>query len=141
MSKSYRELSRLKTFEERFQYLMLKGVVGQKTFGSQRWENQRFYKNNLLWQEVKTEIILRDSGCDLGVLGFEIFDLIIVHHINPITLDDIKENASILYDKDNLVCTTLDTHNAIHYGNIKTLKQFKIVDRIPNDTTLWKKSK
>lgn len=134
--KTYKELSKLKTFEERFEYLKLKGVVGEETFGHDRYLNQRFYKS-VAWLDVRERVIIRDSGCDLGVEGFEIHDKVIVHHINPITPEDLAEGKSFVFDEDNLITTTLKTHNAIHFGG--SCPKTKFVERSKNDTIPWKK--
>jgi len=133
----YSELRRLETFEDRFDYLELKGIVGENTFGFDRWLNQRFYQSNE-WAQVRNHVIIRDRGCDLGIPGHEIYaerDLL-VHHMNPITLDDIKHGSEDLIDPEYLVLTSLNTHNAIHYGGKSLLPQGH-VDRKSGDTTLW----
>ena len=134
-SKSYAELSRLETFEERYRYLELRGVLGLETFGFDRWINQRFYKSHE-WQNVRDYVIARDNGCDLGVLGYEIYSGLIVHHMNPISLDDIKHGDESLIDPEYLVTTSLQTHNAIHYGDESLLPRGPVV-RERGDTTLW----
>lgn len=134
-SRCYSELTSLKTFEERFEYLRLDGVVGVETFGYDRYLNQLLYRSSE-WKKIRNEIIVRDNGCDLGMDGYEIFISPLIHHINPITIDDIKNRNPIIFDSENLITTTLSTHNAIHYGyeppnNI-------IQNRVPNDTCPWK---
>ena len=135
MIKTYREVSRLRTFEERFEYLKLQGMVGHSTFGSDRDLNQMLYTSDR-WLATRDRVIVRDEGCDLGIEGREIYDQILVHHINPITVDDILNDSPNLYKLDNLICTTRNTHNAIHFGNEDTL--FKLPkERRPGDTTPW----
>ena len=114
-SRCYSELTSLKTFEERFEYLRLDGVVGIETFGYDRYLNQLLYRSSE-WKKIRNEIIVRDNGCDLGMDGHEIFISPLIHHINPITIDDIKNRNPIIFDSDNLITKTLPTHNAIHYG-------------------------
>lgn len=133
--RTYSELSKLETFEERFTYLSLRGEVGCATFGGNRWINQQFYTSPQ-WRRLRHDVIARDGGCDLGVEGFEIYGRLIVHHINPIAEDDILYGTDRALDLDNLVCTTHDTHNAIHYGDIGMLAK-PFVPRQPGDTKLW----
>lgn len=137
MIRTYTELSRLKTFDERFEYLQLKGIVGRETFGFDRIFNQKFYTSDE-WHRVRDEVIVRDNGCDLGVKGFEIFGRrIIIHHINPITMDDIANGSSILLDPENLITTIHPTHNAIHYGDKRLLIRAPI-ERRKYDTCPWR---
>jgi hypothetical protein len=136
MSKSYRELRSLRTFEERFSYLKLGGVVGRETFGFERYLNQTLYRS-AEWKHVRRDVIVRDNSCDLGVRDREIFGRIIVHHINPITIEDIELGRDCIFDPDNLICTSHNTSNAIHYGDASmliTLSQ----ERRKGDTQLWK---
>lgn len=135
MIKTYSELRRLRTFEERFEYLALGGRVGHETFGRDRYLNQDFYRS-AEWKLSRRDAIVRDNGCDLGVPGLEIFDRIIVHHINPITVEDIEMGASCLFDLDNLICTSLATSNALHYGGSTYLMQ-RPQERRKGDTSLW----
>lgn len=135
--KSYKELIKLKTFEERLRYLQLNANVGIETFGSGRWLNQRLYHSSL-WADVKNEIILRDNGCDLGLDGYEIRGCIYIHHLNPITKEDVLNNSSKLYDPNNLICVSFDTHQSIHYGSECTALS-QLVERRPNDTCPWKR--
>lgn len=137
-SKSYRELSRLHTFEERFRYLRLRGDVGRDTFGFDRVFNQKFY-NSSEWKRVRRKVILRDNGCDLGIPGHDISGVILIHHLNPITMKDIEDGSDALLDPDNLICTSHLTHNAIHYGDENLLPKNPI-ERKPNDTCPWKKA-
>jgi hypothetical protein len=135
ISRSYSELRRLETFEERYHYLRLGGLLGLRTFGFDRWVNQRFYKSQE-WIRVRDQVILRDSGCDLGILGYEIHSGLLIHHMNPISLDDIKHGDSSIIDPNFLITTSLRTHNAIHYGDEDLLPRGPIV-RKSGDTTLW----
>lgn len=133
--KSYSELRRIHTFEERYEYLALYGSVGKATFGFERWMNQSFY-TSAQWRHIRNDIIARDEGMDLGIPGFEIFDKIIIHHINPMTPEDFESGNPAMLDPDNLITTTHNTHNAIHFGD-KTLLRLPIVARAPGDTRLW----
>lgn len=133
---NYRELSQLKTFKERFEYLKLNAIVGEATFGFDRWLNQRFYTSKL-WRDVRNKVILRDNGCDLGIEGYEIRDKIIIHHLNPITVEDITlYHEDVLLDLDNLICVSDRTHHAIHYGDEKLLPQ-TLTERRSGDTCPW----
>lgn len=134
--KTYTELSKLPTFEERFEYLVLKGKVGAETFGSHRFMNQDFY-NSLEWKRARRAVIIRDNGCDLGIEGRELFEAITVHHINPLTLADLQKSSPLLFDPENLICVSDRTHKAIHYGD-KSLLLLDVVERKPNDTCPWK---
>ena len=134
--KSYSELILLPTFEERFQYLKLSGKVGYETFGSHRYLNQVLYKSPK-WKRSRREVIIRDNGFDLGHEDYPIYGKIYVHHINPITIEDILEERYWVFDPEYLISTSLNTHNAVHYGN----ENFKIncfVERKKNDTCLWR---
>lgn len=139
MIRRYSELSKLKTFDERFEYLKLDGKVGSDTFGFDRWINQQFYRNDI-WKSIRRQVIIRDEGCDLGVPGYEIERGIIVHHMNPITTNDLKENADLLTNPEFLICVSLKTHNAIHYGDRSLLEGRKLVERRKGDTCPWKAS-
>lgn len=137
MIKSYSELISLKTFEERFEYLKLSGKVGIETFGFDRIFNQMFYTSSE-WKRVRREVIIRDNGCDLGIEDREIYkQRIIVHHINPISLDDINDHSSLLLNPDNLISTCHNTHLAIHYSDNSILNKGP-VERYLNDTCPWK---
>lgn len=136
MSKSYSELIQFDTFEERFRYLKLDGIVGETTFGFDRYLNQVFY-NSPEWKRLRNQIIVRDNGCDLGVDGYLVRGKILIHHINPITIDDIKNKSTRLFDLDNLISTCQNTHNAIHYGDESLIFTMPI-ERTPNDTCPWK---
>lgn len=133
--KTYKEMSRLETFEERFDYLKLNGSVGSDTFGFDRWLNQKFYRSKE-WKRTRDQVIIRDNGCDLGIPGREIQGKIIIHHINPITVEDICDITEYLMNPDYLVCTSQNTHNAIHYGDANLLPKDPIT-RKPGDTKLW----
>lgn len=135
--KTYSELSKLVTFEDRYQYLRLSGVVGETTFGYDRYLNQLLYQRSKRWRASRNAVIVRDNGCDLGVEGYEIYGKIIVHHMNPITIEDIERESEFIFDPEFLICTTLNTHNAIHYGDEKLLPRAPIV-RTKNDTCPWR---
>ena len=137
--RTYSELIRLPTFEERYNYLKLDSEIGIETFGFERYLNQRFYRSKE-WKALRDEIIVRDHGCDLGILGYEIYDKIYIHHINPITADDIRNNTEYLMNPEFLISTTHDTHNAIHYGNSDLLNVNVLVERTKNDTCLWRRN-
>lgn len=137
--KSYSKLITLPTFEERFKYLKLDGVVGEDTFGFQRWINQELYHSSK-WRQFRDKVILRDNGCDLAMEGFEIFGPILIHHLNPISYNDILNKNSNVFDLDNVVCTRHMTHNAIHYGD-ENLLSTSPIQRSPNDTCPWKNIK
>lgn len=139
MIRTYSELSSLKTFEERYEYLRLGGRVGAETFGYDRYLNQVFYKDPE-WKSVRDKVIIRDNGCDLGIDGRTINSRVIVHHINPITKDDILNRAPCLFDMNNLICTTKRTHDAIHYSDDDLLIKDP-VERSKNDTCPWKNFK
>lgn len=133
--RSYSELRRLDTLEERFEYLQLRGEVGRSTFGFERYVNQNFYTSTQ-WRQVRHEVIARDDGLDLGVEGYEIYDRVIIHHMNPMTLEDISMGSSDILNPEYLITVSHTTHNAIHYGN-KDLLTKPLVERRPGDTRLW----
>lgn len=136
--RSYSELNELKSFQERFEYLNLSGTVGIDTFGSYRYLNQKLYSSPM-WKSVKNRVIIRDNGCDLGLEGYDILGKkIIVHHINPITIDDLLNNDSKVFDMDNLICCRHETHLAIHYGNYDAVSDHN-VERFANDMCPWKR--
>lgn len=136
--RTYSELIRLSTFEERFKYLRLNGKIGVDTFGFDRVFNQRFYKS-AEWLRVKDQVIVRDYGRDLGMEGYEIYgQRIIVHHMNPIMLEDIKCSTEFLLNPEYLISTTHSTHNAIHYGDENLLQKDPII-RSKNDTCPWRR--
>jgi hypothetical protein len=133
--RTYSELSRLSTFDERYQYLKLKGVVGESTFGFDRWINQEFYRSHQ-WKTVRNNVIVRDNGCDLGIPGYEIYRDLMVHHMNPISMTDIEHGEEWILDPNFLITTSHRTHNAIHYGDESLLPR-EPVTRRSGDTTLW----
>lgn len=135
--RTYSELITIPTYKERFEYLRLAGAVGQETFGFDRQLNQMLYQRSRRWKDARDQVIIRDNGCDLGIIGYEIFDKILIHHMNPITLDDVLNDRDWIYDPEFLICTTHNTHNAIHYGNVNLLTLGPI-ERTPNDTCPWK---
>lgn len=135
--KTYSELIKLQTFKERFEYLKLDGAVGEETFGFDRYLNQKLYKSKE-WKNIRNYVIARDLGCDLAIQGREIIsDDILIHHMNPITKQDIIDNTDLLLDPEYLITTTLNTHNAIHYGNDDML-YIEPIERYKNDTCPWK---
>ena len=135
--RTYSELMRLSTFEERFRYLKLDGLVGKDTFGFDRYLNQEFYRSKE-WKEVRDFVIVRDNGCDLGMDGYEIVGRIYIHHMNPITVNDIVHSSDFLLNPDYLVCVSHNTHNAVHYGD-EDLLVTAPVERRKNDTCPWKR--
>lgn len=136
MIRTYRELKRLKTFVERYWYLQLKGIVGESTFGFDRYLNQILYTSKR-WRSTRNGIIIRDNGCDLGIDGYEISDRIIIHHMNQITEEDIELDREWIYDPEFLICTSYNTHAAIHYGDEALLPK-PLVIRRKNDTCPWR---
>lgn len=138
MDRTYSELIKLPTFLERFQYLKLDGRVGKETFGYDRYLNQAFYHSHE-WSQIRDYIIARDLGCDLGMEGYEIYGKIYIHHMNPITVKDIVRATDYLFDPEFLICTTHNTHNAIHYGDASLLVSEPIV-RTQFDTSPWRKA-
>ena len=137
MIRTYTELSKFKTLEERYRYLKLDGVVGEETFGVNRWLNQVFYKLPE-WRETRDYVIARDNGYDLGVEGYDIKGAVYVHHMNPVTVEDILYNFEKLIDPEYLISSSKLTHDAIHYGNEDLLPK-DYVERTKNDTCPWKK--
>lgn len=137
MMKSYNELITIPTFEERFRYLKVYGVIGNQTFGYDRYLNQKLYNTSREWKRIRDKVILRDNGCDLGCEGFEIYGKIIIHHINPITVEDIVTCNPCVFDLNNLISTSHNTHNAIHYGDEKSLIVTPI-ERKQYDTCPWR---
>lgn len=137
ITRSYTELIRIPTFEERYEYLRLAARVGEKTFGFERFLNQSFYRSRE-WKSARSSVIRRDSGCDLGIEGRDIFGTIEIHHINPLTIEDIEEGSDLLLDLDNLICVSPITHKAIHYGDRTLLPRIMPTIRTPNDTCPWK---
>lgn len=134
--KNYQELTSYSSFIDRYKYLKLTGQVGLETFGIDRYINQALYKSNR-WRETRNKVIIRDNGCDLGVEGYDIYDRIIVHHMNPILLEDIEEDNDDIFDLNYLISTSFKTHNAIHYGDEKLLPVLP-KERTRNDTCPWK---
>jgi hypothetical protein len=133
--RNYRDLRPLKTIEERFEYLQLGGQVGRSTFGFDRYINQNFYRSRE-WKQLRSFVVARDQGCDLGIPGHEIYGRLLVHHMNPLTVDDIDRGGDILTNPDYLITTTHGTHNAIHYGDARLLPK-TYVPRRRGDTKLW----
>ena len=136
MIRCYNDLIQLKTFEERFQYLKINGKVGEETFGLDRYINQQLYKSQR-WRSTRSKIIIRDDGCDLGIDGRQLDDYIVVHHMNPIALEDIEEERDIVFDPNYLICCSTRTHRAIHFGDENLLIRDPVIRR-PNDTCLWR---
>lgn len=136
--RTYSELITLPTFEERYEYLRLDGVVCEETFGFDRYLNQEFYQRSQEWKRIRDYVIIRDQGCDLGIEGREIRGKILVHHMNPITKDDILQQSRFLLDPEYLICTLKSTHDAIHYGDENLLMKGPI-ERKANDTCPWRK--
>lgn len=129
-------MSKLKTFEERYQYLRLDGVIGEDTFGFDRYLNQIFYRSKR-WKRVRDKVIVRDNGCDLGIEGHEIYGKVLIHHMNPITIRDIENESDFLLNPEYLICVTHNTHNAIHYGDEGLLVKGPI-ERTKNDMCPWR---
>lgn len=136
--KTYTELSKLDSFEERYRYLRLGGSVGKDTFGFDRYLNQIFYRSKK-WKHIRDKVILRDNGCDLGVEGYEIHGRILIHHMNPITLKDIEQESDFLLNPEFLISTTHNTHNAIHYGDEDLLIKVPL-ERTQFDTCPWRRA-
>ena len=134
--KTYSELITIPTFEERFEYLQLKGSVGKDTFGYDRYLNQVLYRSPE-WKRLRNQIIIRDGGCDLACDGYDIYDKVLIHHLNPITVEDVLTRSRKVFDPDNLVCVSHSTHNAIHYGDVDLLVTGPII-RTKNDTCPWR---
>lgn len=137
MIRTYSEMILLPTFIERFRYLQIGGKVGAETFGYDRYLNQTLYRT-AEWKRFRREVIIRDNGCDLGCDDREIYGKILVHHINPITADDIINRHSNVFNLDNVICVSLDTHNAIHYGD-EELLMLGPIERTKNDTCPWRR--
>lgn len=133
--RTYSELMELDTFLERYEYLALRSVVGRATFGFDRWMNQQFYTSRQ-WRSLRDKIIVRDESCDLAVEGHEIHSRLIIHHMNPLTEDDVAHGTRNALDPEFLICTQHDTHNAIHFGDASLLPQ-TYIPRSPGDTKLW----
>lgn len=137
MVKCYSELIQIPTFEERFRYLQLNGTIGVHTFGYDRYLNQAFYRSPE-WKRIRDQVITRDNGCDLGVEGHTIFGRLLIHHMNPVTIDDIVSRSKFLLDPEFLICVDKLTHDAIHYSDESLLPSAPI-DRQPNDTCPWRR--
>lgn len=138
MIKTYTELVTLNSFLERYRYLRIGGAVGEETFGFERYLNQTLY-TSAEWKRIRDSVIIRDDGCDLGLHGQEIRGRILVHHLNPITVEDIRFRRSCIFDLNNLICVSHETHNAIHYGDERLLPLLAPTERTKNDTCPWKK--
>ena len=134
--RTYSELITIPTFEERFEYLQLKGSVGKDTFGYERYLNQVLYRSPE-WKRLRNQIIIRDGGCDLACDGYDIYGKVLIHHLNPITVEDVLARSRKVFDPDNLVCVSHNTHNAIHYGDVDLLVTGPII-RTKNDTCPWR---
>lgn len=135
MIRRYSELCRLQTFEERFDYLKLKGVVGESTFGFDRYLNQLLYRSSE-WKRVRNAVIVRDDGCDMGLADYPA-NRIIVHHMNPLSVEDLENRSDLIFDPEFLICVSFNTHNAIHFGD-ETLLPKLPVERKPGDTCPWR---
>ena len=135
--RTYSELITLPTFEERFRYLRLDGKVGVETFGFDRYLNQTFYRTDKEWLSIRDAVIIRDNGCDLGIPDRDIHSRIIVHHMNPITKEDILRRTKYLLDPEYLICTIKSTHDAIHYGD-ESILMLGPIERTKNDTCPWR---
>lgn len=134
--RTYSELITIPTFEERFEYLQLKGSVGKDTFGYDRYLNQVLYRSPE-WKRLRNQIIIRDAGCDLACDGYDVYGKVLIHHLNPITVEDVLARSRKVFDPDNLVCVSHSTHNAIHYGDVDLLVTGPII-RTKNDTCPWR---
>lgn len=135
MIRTYSDLVKFNSFEERYDYLRLKSSVGKSTFGFDRYINQQFYRSTQ-WKHIRNHVIARDLGLDLAMDGYEIYDKIIIHHMNPMSIQEVEEGDASILDPEFLISTTHKTHNAIHYGD-KSLLSLPFVERNPNDTKLW----
>lgn len=135
--RNYAELSQISSYSERFEYLKLAGRVGSETFGFDRIFNQRFYTSTM-WNRIRNEVILRDNGCDLGLQGYEIAGRVIIHHMNPITIEDLENLTPYLLNPEYLICVSNDTHNALHYGDNSYPERKRTVVRTPFDTCPWR---
>lgn len=137
--KTYTELMTLPTFKERFNYLKIGHKIGEDTFGFNRFLNQDLYNSHFWRNVIRPKIITRDMGFDLGLKDYPINGKIIIHHMNPLTIEDIDKNTDLLFNPEYLICTSVDTHQAIHYGDDSILRGFEMVTRSKNDTCLWRK--
>ena len=136
--RTYSELIQLPTFEERFDYLRLDGVIGKDTFGFDRYLNQQFYRSSE-WKRIRNQVIVRDNGCDLGIDEYEIHGRILIHHMNPISIEDLQCMSDLLMNPEYLICVSHRTHNAIHYGD-ESLIVTAPIERSQNDTCPWRHS-
>ena len=136
--RTYSELIQLPTFKERFNYLRLDGVVGKDTFGFDRYLNQQFYRSSE-WKRIRNQVIIRDNGCDLGIDEYEIHGRILIHHMNPISIEDLQHMSDLLMNPEYLICVSHRTHNAIHYGDENLIVSAPI-ERSQNDTCPWRHS-
>lgn len=136
--RTYSELIQLPTFEERFEYLRLNGSVGKDTFGFDRYLNQQFYRSSE-WKRIRNQVIVRDNGCDLGIDDYEIHGRILIHHMNPISIEDLQQMSDLLMNPEYLICVSHRTHNAIHYGD-ESLIVSAPIERTQNDTCPWRRS-
>ena len=135
MMRTYSELIQIPTYEERFEYLQLHGEVGKDTFGFDRYLNQKFYRSTE-WRQLRNSIVVRDKACDMACKDYEIYDRIVIHHLNPITVDDFINNRDSIMDPEFLVCVSPLTHKAIHFGDFELINQ-TYTERRRGDTTLW----
>ena len=135
--RTYSELITLSTFEDRYEYLKLNGKIGEETFGFDRYINQQLYQRSQKWKSVRDKVIIRDNGCDLSMEGYEIWGKIIIHHMNPITIEDIERESDFVFNQEYLISTSLNTHNAIHYGDENLLIKAPI-ERTKYDTCPWR---
>ena len=136
MIRCYSDLIQLETFKERYYYLKLHGKVGEDTFGFDRYINQSLYKSNK-WKRTRSQVIIRDNGCDLGIEGHELDNYIVIHHMNPLTLEDIEEERDVVFNPEYLISCSSRTHKAIHFGDENLLPK-DFVEIRPNDTCLWR---
>jgi hypothetical protein len=134
-NRSYSEFARIQSFEDRYAYLRVNSSIGIATFGFERWLNQAFYTSTQ-WRQARQEVIARDRGCDLGVEGYELYDRIVIHHMNPMTIEQVDKGDPVILDPEFLISVSQTTHNAIHYGDERLLVK-PLVERRPNDTKLW----
>lgn len=134
-TRTYTELNRLTTLEDRYKYLALRGQVGEMTFGFDRYMNQMFYRSRE-WKQIRYHVITRDNGCDLGLPEHEVYSQLIIHHMNPMTVNDVRDGDASILDPEFLITTRFRTHNAIHYGDVLLLPK-PFVERTPGDTNLW----
>ena len=134
-TRSYQELKALNSFKQRFEYLKLDGAVAHSTFGGKRYLNQTFYRSDE-WKRTRRRVIMRDNGCDLGLEDYPIYGRVLIHHINPVTPEDIQRRSPAIFDLDNLITVSFETHNAIHYGDYSLVRK-DIVERRPFDTAPW----